>query len=251
MKLLAFLARYVRRYWRWGLVAFAATIAYAASTVVLIQLLEPVFSEVLQLGADEMPAGLGAAFGAQATSPAEPPADGIESASRQARFFLDRILNEGYERLKVALGVTPDEIVYFVPILFVAVFMLRSFSDFLNGYAFQQLGLGATTDLRNDLYRRTLDQSSRFHAEHPSGELVSRVVNDVGVATALTTVPVSTASTPAVYGSTRYWPRPRNSSLTRSVTIRSISGHVVRLTNCGMPMMRMCSGSVPPRPASV
>ncbi len=61
------------------------------------------------------------------------------------------------------------------------VFILRSFTDFLNGYAFQQLGLGATNDLRNDLYARTLAQTSRFHAEHPSGELVSRVVHDVGV----------------------------------------------------------------------
>ncbi len=71
--------------------------------------------------------------------------------------------------------------IYFIPLLFVAVFILRSFTDFLNGYAFQQLGLGATNDLRNDLYARTLAQTSRFHAEHPSGELVSRVVHDVGV----------------------------------------------------------------------
>jgi subfamily B ATP-binding cassette protein MsbA len=38
-----------------------------------------------------------------------------------------------------------------------------------------------TTDIRNDLYRRILDQSSRFHADHPSGELMARVINDVAL----------------------------------------------------------------------
>jgi subfamily B ATP-binding cassette protein MsbA len=69
--------------------------------------------------------------------------------------------------------------VWFVPLLFVAVFMLRSLADFASGYSFQRIGLGATNDVRNDLYRRILDQSSRFHSEHTSGELVSRVVSDV------------------------------------------------------------------------
>ena len=61
------------------------------------------------------------------------------------------------------------------------VFLLRSLADFVSGYAFQHIGLGVTTDVRNDLYRRILQQSSRFHAEHPSGELVARVINDVAL----------------------------------------------------------------------
>ena len=71
--------------------------------------------------------------------------------------------------------------VYFVPLLFVTVFLLRSLADFVSGYAFQHIGLGVTTDIRNDLYRHVLGQSSRFHAEHPSGELVARVINDVAM----------------------------------------------------------------------
>ena len=71
--------------------------------------------------------------------------------------------------------------VYFVPLLFVVVFLLRSLADFVSGYAFQHIGLGVTTDIRNDLYRHILGQSSRFHAEHPSGELVARVINDVAL----------------------------------------------------------------------
>jgi tetratricopeptide (TPR) repeat protein len=74
--------------------------------------------------------------------------------------------------------VAPAQVVDFVPLLFVTVFLLRSIADFLSGYAFQRIGLGVTTDIRNELYGRILHQSSRFHADHPSGELVSRVIND-------------------------------------------------------------------------
>ncbi|MEO8198637.1 MAG: hypothetical protein ABI689_18135, partial [Thermoanaerobaculia bacterium] len=182
MKLLAFLLIYVRKYWRWAVLALGATVLYAASTVVLIQLLEPIFSEVLQIGSAEMPAGLGALLPA-AAKPSEvgapeasadtslkageppgggatatpPPVDPLKEA-KKARVFLDRILHDALEALKAALHVTPAQVIYFIPLLFVAIFILRSFSDFLNGYAFQHLGLGATNDLRNDLYARTLAQ---------------------------------------------------------------------------------------------
>lgn len=179
MKLAAFVARYVRRYWGWALVALGATVLFAATAVVLIQLIYAIFGEVLQVEPPRLGGGgidlvAPAAEGAAAT---EADAAGTERAKK----FLHRVLSEGYEGLKDAFGVTHENVFYFVPVLFVVVFVLRSLADFLNGYAFQRLGLGATNDLRNDLYARTLQQSSRFHAEHPSGELVSRVVHDVGV----------------------------------------------------------------------
>ncbi len=196
MKILGFLLHYARSYWRWAILALGATAIYAASTVILIQLLEPIFTEVLQIGSSAMPGGLGAllpadggvsvgaaapAAGAAGAPPTADSAPDVLQEAKKARVFLDRLLHDGLEALKAAFNVTPAQVIYFIPLLFVAVFILRSFTDFLNGYAFQQLGLGATNDLRNDLYARTLAQTSRFHAEHPSGELVSRVVHDVGV----------------------------------------------------------------------
>ena len=71
--------------------------------------------------------------------------------------------------------------VFFTPLLLLAVFLIRGAADFWGGYAFQRIGLGITTDVRNDLYRRLLEQDARFHAAHPSGELVSRVVSDVAL----------------------------------------------------------------------
>jgi ABC-type multidrug transport system fused ATPase/permease subunit len=184
MKLVPFLARYLVRYWRWAILAAVATLTYAAMTVVLLQPVQAIFKEVLHSDGGGMfpttvasPAATGTPAGLAGAPAAIAQAPGVGST----KVFLDRFLNQGYERLKSALGITPATVIYFVPALFVIIFVLRSVSDFLNGYAFQRIGFGATTDLRNDLYARTLEQSSRFHSEHPSGELVSRVVHDVGV----------------------------------------------------------------------
>jgi ATP-binding cassette, subfamily B, bacterial MsbA len=171
VRLLSFVGRYLVRYWRWALLALFATIIYAAATIGLIQLIQAIFGEVLRSDGFSLDAQVGQVAGEI----------GASGEAEQTRVFLDRMLNDGYESMKRKLSITPDNVYYFVPALFVIVFLVRSASDFLNGYAFQRIGFGATTDLRNDLYRRSLDQSTRFHSEHPSGELVSRVVHDVGV----------------------------------------------------------------------
>jgi ATP-binding cassette, subfamily B, bacterial MsbA len=164
----SFLGRYLRRYGGWWLVAVIGSLLYAGSSVGLISLVGPMFSEVLLT--DDLPMGLAAAPEEEAV-----PRAGFSRGNLMAE------LQRGYVALKLRWGITPDNVVYFLPALFVALFLLRSLSDFANGYAFQRIGLGATTEIRNDLYGRILEQSSDFYAEHPSGELVSRVVNDIGV----------------------------------------------------------------------
>jgi subfamily B ATP-binding cassette protein MsbA len=180
MKLTAFALRYLRRYWPWAVGAAAATVVYALATVLLIPIVGAIFGDVL---------GDAGALGRFGVGPECPcPATEATAAAGQTpelegalRLNLYQVATRGYERLKQRLGIAPAQVVYFVPALFVLVFTLRSAADFVNGYAFQRIGLGATNDLRNDLYARTLAQSSRFHSEHPSGELVSRLVHDVGM----------------------------------------------------------------------
>ncbi len=213
MSLPAFFWRYARHYLGWGLLAAAGIVLFAAATAATASLIKPIFAEVLLAG-DRAPDPLGA--GMAVAAPAAPmaaagtaaagtaargPAAGVGKAEAgraargsgatgaaagplaawKQRFNLSRQLDRGYTALKRRAGVGPAQVVYFVPILFVLVFLLRSFADFLSGYAFQRIGFGITTDIRNDLYRQIIDQSSRFHAEHTSGELVSRVVSDVAM----------------------------------------------------------------------
>ncbi len=176
----SFFWRYLRGYTGWAILAAAGILVYAAATAGTAALIKPIFGEVLLAG-DSMPGPLGAITSAPAPqSKGKRPESGVVDDLKK-RLNLARQIDTSYESLKRHLGVNRDNVVYFVPLLFVLVFLLRSLADFASGYAFQHIGLGVTTDVRNDLYRRILQQSSRFHAEHPSGELVARVINDVAL----------------------------------------------------------------------
>jgi ATP-binding cassette, subfamily B, bacterial MsbA len=190
----AFFWRYLRTYGAWAGLALAGVLVFAAANGAIVALVEPIFSEVLLT--DEVPAALGGGVlsrpkeqpPAAPTAPTAARAEGAKTAAEASplgdlkrRLDISRHLDESYRSVKRRLGIGPAEVVYFVPLLFVLVFLLRSLADFVSGYAFQRIGLGVTTDIRNDLYRHVLGQSSRFHAEHPSGELVARVINDVAM----------------------------------------------------------------------
>ena len=188
MKIAKFLWRFVRPYFGWGLAAAVAVIAFAATSAMLVALIEPIFGEVLLADHRAM---AGSPFGMlgvgdpdepapEAAEPEEPERTGPLAELRET-WDLENQLESSYESVKRRFGIGPDEVVWFVPLLFVVIFLFRSFANFWSGYAFQHIGLGTTTDIRNELYRQILDQSSGFHAEHSSGELMARVISDVAL----------------------------------------------------------------------
>ncbi len=170
-RLIPFLWSYFRRYLGWLALALVATGIYAAATVLLLALFRPILSDVLLT--DGGSAGLATALPEEQESGAE--------SSAPFGFDLDDSFETLLEGVESSLGITAANAVWFLPLLFIAVFLVRSAASFCNGYLFQVIGLGATNDLRNDLYRRILHQSSSFYARHPTGELVSRVGNDISV----------------------------------------------------------------------
>jgi subfamily B ATP-binding cassette protein MsbA len=186
VSLRAFFWHYLRHYTGWAAVASIGILVFAAATACTASLIKPIFAEVLLAG-DQGPSLPGmnlATPSAPAAASASAPTAGRHPEATQLdrlkhTFDVAALLNRGYGWLKRHLGVGPERVVYFVPILFVCVFLLRSLADFVSGYAFQHIGFGITTDIRNELYSRMLEQSSRFHAAHPSGELVARIINDV------------------------------------------------------------------------
>ncbi len=186
MKLLPFLLRYFRHYAVWAILAVFAAFLYGGLTAGIVALIEPVFAEVLLAGeqAPSMLGSLGSASAEDAAEPTNVPASDAATGRLErffSRFQLKEKLDEGYESLKRRFNIDTDNVVYFLPLLVVIVFLTRSLSNFASSYSFQRIGLGVTNDLRNDLYRQVLTQSSRFHAHHPSGELISRIVNDIGM----------------------------------------------------------------------
>jgi ATP-binding cassette, subfamily B, bacterial MsbA len=181
-KTTTFLWHYLRGYAGWAMLAAAGILVYAAATAGTAALIKPIFGEVLLAGDDMNPLGAltGSSAGSGSAGHGGKPQPGVVADLKKRLNVADQI-DDTYKSVKRRLGVNRDNVVYFLPALLVVVFLLRCLADFVSGYAFQHIGLGVTTDIRNDLYRSILEQSSRFHAEHPSGELVARVINDVSM----------------------------------------------------------------------
>jgi subfamily B ATP-binding cassette protein MsbA len=160
----AFFWRFTRPYTGWLALAALTIPLYGAASVALVGLTEPLFRDVL-LAPHEAPV---------------PPGGAIRSSPSSANpLNVKAATDRGYQALKAALHIDDRSVVYFVPLLMLVLFFVRGLADFVSGYAFQHVGLGATTGMRNELYRALLTQNVRFHARHSSGALVSRIVSDV------------------------------------------------------------------------
>jgi ATP-binding cassette, subfamily B, bacterial MsbA len=67
-----------------------------------------------------------------------------------------------------------------IALIIVVLFLLRGVFTYLGSYLTRWVGLQVVRDLRSDLYARIQRQSLAFFSDHPTGTLISRVVNDVG-----------------------------------------------------------------------
>lgn len=68
----------------------------------------------------------------------------------------------------------------FVPLALVALFIIRGITNFISKYAMNWVGNRVVMDLRNRMFERMITLPSRFFDDHPSGNIVSRLTNDVG-----------------------------------------------------------------------
>jgi subfamily B ATP-binding cassette protein MsbA len=57
--------------------------------------------------------------------------------------------------------------------------LLKGLCDYLGTYLVNYAGFGTITDLRNHLYEATLRRSSSFFHKHPTGTILSTLINDV------------------------------------------------------------------------
>jgi len=75
--------------------------------------------------------------------------------------------------------------IYFVPILIAALFFLRGIFIYAATVLVARSGMKAVRDLRVRLFERVLAQDPVFFQKHPVGELMNRVLGDVGMVQAL------------------------------------------------------------------
>ncbi|MEO8503697.1 MAG: ABC transporter ATP-binding protein [Acidobacteriota bacterium] len=172
-----FLWRYFRRYVAWWVAALVLLALYAGLTSMFFGLLRPLLGEVLHLDQKAI-AGLSSGLVQPSNEPVAP-----DAAPKPANLQrgLQAAVEGAYARLKHHFAVNEQGTAVFLPVLLLILFTLRAVTDGASAYSFQRIGLGATNDIRNELFDKLLRQSSRFHSAHPSGELVSRVVNDVSM----------------------------------------------------------------------
>jgi len=67
-----------------------------------------------------------------------------------------------------------------VPIALVILFLIRGITNFISKYAMNWVGNRVVMDLRNRMFERMMDLPSSFFDDNPSGNIISRLTNDVG-----------------------------------------------------------------------
>jgi len=63
--------------------------------------------------------------------------------------------------------------------LILGAYVLKGVGAYISGYVMAEVGQQVVMDLRNQLYRHLLDQSAAFFSRRTSGQLLSRLTNDV------------------------------------------------------------------------
>ncbi len=167
MKYFKFFWPYLKRYKTYFVISVIASAIYVSTTVFLAYLVKPIFSEVLLVNDSNR----------------------IDFFAESKFFYLDLeyILRLFYMYLKSILGIEGDAVVYFVPLLFVVIFVLRSITGFISGFTLQFVGLSTVNDVRNVVYDFVINQDEYFFDKRSQGEILGRLINDVNVLQSIVT----------------------------------------------------------------
>jgi ATP-binding cassette, subfamily B, bacterial MsbA len=183
MKIFLRILRYVRPYWQWLTLSVICTIFFTilsgASIFLTIPLLETLFSQPTAVQGQN-----GAAVQTTAPSHAPQAADahsvntGTSSMMDQAMLLKDRVL-----RTFNAYLYTGDktETLFKICVIILLMFLLKNMFDYLQSYLMAYVEQGSMMDIRNDLYEHMHNLSLSYFSNERTGNLISRVTNDVNV----------------------------------------------------------------------
>ncbi len=76
-------------------------------------------------------------------------------------------------------NISENQIVKFIPLVLVVVIFGKGFFTFLSTFFMKSIGHKVVKDLRDNLYTNLLSQSTRFFDRTSTGELMSRLTNDI------------------------------------------------------------------------
>ena len=145
------LARYaIPHRWRFGW-ALAAMGIYAAASVAMVTLIDPIFNDVL--------------------------GPGRADAERSQFWVLAAALfgEDAVAELRLAIGSQ----FRIIAVLILGLALAKGVGSYFSAFLMADVGQRLVRDLRNDLFRHTLGQSAGFFARHSTGSLMSRMMHDV------------------------------------------------------------------------
>ncbi|MBE0461495.1 MAG: ABC transporter ATP-binding protein [Candidatus Aminicenantes bacterium] len=125
-------------------IAFICSIFVAFFTYVFVNLVQPIIDGMIKLTPQEVPRRTG---------------------------LVDFVFNN--------LHVAKDQLMWFIPLLLVIVIFGKGLFTFLSSFFMKSVGLNIVKDLRNDLFEHLVYQSPQYFDHTPTGELMSRLTNDV------------------------------------------------------------------------
>ena len=99
---------------------------------------------------------------------------GVSALSGSTAFLVKPILDDIFIR-KDAAQLT------YIPLLVLAIYLVRGGLEFTQSYLMAGVGQRVVRDIREHLYRHLQSLSLSFYLRHPTGVLMSRVLNDVGL----------------------------------------------------------------------
>ncbi len=125
-------------------ISFVFTVFVSFFTYVFVNLVQPIIDEMLQLAPQSV------------------------SGKTSLLAFLFKTLR-----------VTKEQIMWLIPLILVIVIFGKGLFTFLSSYFMKSIGHKVVRKMRNDLYEHLIYQSTNFYDRKPTGELMSRLTNDV------------------------------------------------------------------------
>jgi subfamily B ATP-binding cassette protein MsbA len=165
MKDLLRLLTYVRPHLGRLVAAAVCSVLVSLTYLGMISLIQPIFDEVFAR-ADVEPAATAGKF--HVLDQARRLVDGGARLFAPAEAVARR-LRQGTAGTAALVGA-----------VLVVLFLLKGVFTYLSSYLARWVGLQAVRDLRSDLYARIQRQSLAFFSDYPAGQLISRMIGDVG-----------------------------------------------------------------------
>jgi ATP-binding cassette, subfamily B, bacterial MsbA len=186
MRIFLRIVGYVRPYWKWLTLSILCTFVFSlfsgASIYLTIPLLQTLFSQSSSSGAAAVPAVSGSAQGSGMASAALPDSAitgwDVKAVKLRAEIFAAKMKNKINTFLSA--GTTQDMLMR-ICVIILFVFLLKNLFDYLQSYTMAYVEQGSMMDIRNDLYEHLHNLSLSYFSNERTGNLISRVTNDVNV----------------------------------------------------------------------